>query len=194
MNVEKLSLSAGANVALPEGVSDTDGALVVREDRVMLSTESGYEEVPDWEPPEPGTVTFNSPGEHTFEVPHGVTTIKYEVRGAGGGGGPASRNRYRGGNGALRTGTLAVVPGQTLVATVGVGGSPGRKWFSGSTAQYSSGTKGGDSSLKGVASAAGGYGGRWNGRGSNAVPEGGASGGSATQKGSNGSVVISWGQ
>lgn len=54
-----------------------------------------------------------------WTVPAGVTRIRVDVVGAGGGGGPQSQ----GGSGARITGELSVAPGQTVEMIAGAGGS-----------------------------------------------------------------------
>lgn len=73
-------------------------------------------------------------GIHTFVVPVDVYRLTYSVYAAGGGGGSGANSqggldsKYRGGNGgdgALLTGEIDVVPGETLVLEAGKGGVGG---------------------------------------------------------------------
>ncbi len=74
--------------------------------------------------------TFDTPGEHTFTVPQGVTEITLKLWGAGGAGGAGfrqgqtNRSGGGGGGGAFRTETISVTPGETISITVGAGGTP----------------------------------------------------------------------
>ncbi|MDO5751056.1 MAG: hypothetical protein Q4P78_07675 [Rothia sp. (in: high G+C Gram-positive bacteria)] len=70
------------------------------------------------------TTTDGSLVTKTFTVPTGVTSIKFTVVGAAGGGGRGASAglNYAGGAGAQVTGTLAVTPGQTLTLTAAGGG------------------------------------------------------------------------
>lgn len=69
-------------------------------------------------------------GSGTEVVPNGSSTVTIEVWGGGGGGGAGGAgctgaNGDGGGSGAYTTITLAVVPGQTLNYSVGLGGAKG---------------------------------------------------------------------
>ncbi len=73
--------------------------------------------------------TFPEPGEFTFEVPDGVTSITIEAWGAGGGGGGSTNAGFLsgrcgagGGGGAYASVTLPVTQGQDLRVVVGAGG------------------------------------------------------------------------
>lgn len=71
------------------------------------------------------TETFITPGNGTWEVPCGVTSINIELWGGGGAGGGSTSNGSGGGGGGggcYFTTTHAVVPGSTLSYTVGAGG------------------------------------------------------------------------
>jgi len=83
--------------------------------------------------------TYNVPGNYTFTVPTGVTTVTIEVVGGGGSGG--GNGTGGGGGGGYAKGAYSVVPGATLVVKVGVGGS---------------GAAAGTSSVAGLISATGG--------------------------------------
>lgn len=66
-----------------------------------------------------------------FVVPTGVTSITFDVKGAGGGSGGINRTANAspitpGGAGGRAQGTLAVTPGQTIVVVVGGGGGGGQ--------------------------------------------------------------------
>ncbi|WP_292722365.1 hypothetical protein [Microbacterium sp. 13-71-7] len=66
---------------------------------------------------------FDSPGTHFYKVPAGVTSLKFEVAGGGGGGDFINYGTNGpGGAGALIVGVLSVVPGETLTLIVGGGG------------------------------------------------------------------------
>ena len=68
------------------------------------------------------TAKFGYTGQATtWQVPAGVTSVKFEA--AGGTAGNFSANVVTGGFGADLTGTLAVTPGETLVIAVGGSGS-----------------------------------------------------------------------
>ncbi|WP_338328818.1 glycine-rich domain-containing protein, partial [Achromobacter xylosoxidans] len=80
--------------------------------------------------PSKGMTAFTTPGTATFTVPAGVTQLRIEAWGAGGG--SASRqgtsNCFAGGGGGggeYRTGVFTVTPGQSLTITVGAGGAAG---------------------------------------------------------------------
>lgn len=66
------------------------------------------------------TTSFSSPGQYTFVVPAGVSSITVTAVGAAGGGGAGSPCFAVGGRGASYSGTFSVVAGQQLA--VGVGG------------------------------------------------------------------------
>src|ERR1700738_4244983 len=67
------------------------------------------------------------PGVSTFQVPAGVTSIQFEVMGAGGGSGDNSFGGTPGtpGRGAALSGTLSVTPCETLQVDVGSQGGAG---------------------------------------------------------------------
>lgn len=74
------------------------------------------------------TVTFGTPGSHTFKVPSNVTSLQIELAGGGGGGGGAytggsKRNGGAGGTGGLLKRNISVTAGQTYSITVGAGGT-----------------------------------------------------------------------
>jgi len=67
-----------------------------------------------------GSQQYTTPGNHTFTVPAGVTSVSVVCVGGGGGG-----NVGGGGGGGLRyKNGLAVTPGQAITVTVGAGGGP----------------------------------------------------------------------
>jgi hypothetical protein len=75
------------------------------------------------------TQTYTTPGEHMFTVPAGVTSLTVDAIGAQGG--TTFDGGYGGGHGADVTGTLTVLPGETLYIEVGgrgvafpIGGCP----------------------------------------------------------------------
>ena len=120
------------------------------------------------------TQTFTSSG--AFSVPDRVIEITVQCWGAGGAGGGSSTSSYGGsggGGGAYSTGTISVVPNQSISYTVGIGGS-------GSTGN---GTAGGSSSFSNLTANGGGGGGADSGtRGAGGT----ASGGSTNTTGGNG--------
>jgi uncharacterized repeat protein (TIGR01451 family) len=72
------------------------------------------------------TVTYGSPGTHSFVVPAGVTSISATVEGASGGtGGGAGTGGAGGGGAVVPDTTLAVTPGETLTIYVGGAGTNG---------------------------------------------------------------------
>jgi hypothetical protein len=95
-------------------------------------------------------VCFLSVGTSTWRVPDGVTSIQYLVVGGGGGGG--ADDGGGGGAGGMLEGSATVTPGADLVVSVGKGGD-------GAPAVEQRGTNGDPSSIRGIATAAGGGGG-----------------------------------
>jgi hypothetical protein len=69
------------------------------------------------------TKTFTAPGESSFVVPHGVTSVHVDAIGAAGTSEPGMH--ASGGVGAEVSGTLSVTPGETLYPEVEVGGGAG---------------------------------------------------------------------
>ncbi|MBK7525353.1 MAG: hypothetical protein IPI53_14705 [Saprospiraceae bacterium] len=92
-------------------------------------------------PPFQITRSFTVPGNHTFTVPVGVTSITVEVWGGGGRGGSrtsGSNGSGGGGGGAYSRQTVNVIPGESFVLEVGAGSSSnsingGNSWVSTST-------------------------------------------------------------
>ncbi|MBK6784229.1 MAG: hypothetical protein IPG79_11080 [Saprospiraceae bacterium] len=92
-------------------------------------------------PPFQITRSFTVPGNHTFTVPVGVTSITVEVWGGGGRGGSrtsGSNGSGGGGGGAYSRQTVNVIPGESFVLEVGAGSSSnsingGNSWVSPST-------------------------------------------------------------
>ncbi len=122
------------------------------------------------------TQTFTSSG--AFSVPDRVIEITVQCWGAGGAGGGSSTSSYGGsggGGGAYSTGTISVVPNQSISYTVGLGGS-------GSTGN---GTAGGSSSFSTLTANGGGGGGGGGDSGTRGAG-GTASGGSTNTTGGNG--------
>jgi hypothetical protein len=86
-----------------------------------------------------GVIEFSTPGDSSFQVPAGVTSLLVEVWGAGGGGGGgcsgynstnaassfAGGGGGGGGSGAYARSVIPVVPGTTLTIRVGAGGGGG---------------------------------------------------------------------
>lgn len=76
-------------------------------------------------------MTWDTPGEYSYVVPPGLTTLKQvKVNGAGGGGGhsPSLNSKFGGGGGGGGYSSnpgLAVTPGETLTIKVGAAGSGG---------------------------------------------------------------------
>lgn len=69
-------------------------------------------------------VEYRTPGTFTFTVPTGITTLRIEVAGAGGGGLNAlDRVKANGGNGDLKTITINMSAKNTLTVKVGAGGT-----------------------------------------------------------------------
>ena len=139
---------------------------------------------------------FSTPGQYTFTVPPGVTSINYLVVGGGGGGGgdnggpqtnwgsegvpgkyPASWPRGAGGGGAggVRQGTVSVTPGQQLSVVVGADGAKG--------VHGTAGGDGGNSQLSSIIAHGGGGGGSAFGA---ATGRSGGSGGGGMGIGTNG--------
>ena len=65
------------------------------------------------------TVAFSEPGEHMFSVPAGVSSVEVSAAGADGNPQPPPKITERGGKGALVSGELSVMPGETLYVEVG---------------------------------------------------------------------------
>lgn len=99
---------------------------------------------------------FDVPGVHPWTVPNGVYAVRHtEVGGGGGGGGSGSSFPGAGGGaGGSTVGTTAVTPGQTILITVGAGGTSG--YVATGTGK---GGNGGTSSFGAYGSATGGLGG-----------------------------------
>lgn len=118
------------------------------------------------------TVSYTTPGNYTWTVPSGVTSIKVTIAGAGGGGGGGCHsagwgNGYggRGGHGALNIYTISVKENESYSMTVGAGGTGGEggdnsgKCSAGwKTGRLPSGKNGGSSSFGSYTSAGGGGG------------------------------------
>ncbi len=118
------------------------------------------------------TVSYTTPGNYTWTVPSGVTSIKVTIAGAGGGGGGGCHsagwgNGYggRGGHGALNIYTISVKENESYSMTVGAGGTGGEggdnsgKCSAGwKTGRLPSGNNGGSSSFGSYTSAGGGGG------------------------------------
>jgi len=75
------------------------------------------------------SVSFTTPGSHTWTVPSGITSLSIVAIGGGGGGGGAyggpSNPGNAGGSGAMVTSSLTVTAGQVLTLVVGGGGLAG---------------------------------------------------------------------
>lgn len=144
-------------------------------------------------------VTYSTPGSFTFTVPGGVTKLRVEVAGAGGSGGTAGQGDDgwqaggRGGNGAKVNTTMSVTPNTSITVVVGAGGAaPGGYNRNGNT---------GGSSSVGSITAAGGSGGRRGEEGTSGANAGNGAGGAGSfssgkygTAGSNGWVIIEYGQ
>jgi hypothetical protein len=84
------------------------------------------------------TTTYSTPGSYQFTVPTGVSSITFDVKGAGGGSGGRGAN---GGAGGRTQGTLAVTAGQVIDVVVG-GGGGGGVYLSSGTASAAGGAAG----------------------------------------------------
>ncbi|MCO5258815.1 MAG: T9SS type A sorting domain-containing protein [Crocinitomicaceae bacterium] len=99
--------------------------------------------------------TFSMPGTYTWTVPQNVTSVKFQVWGAGGGGGGAESHLINyggsqsqsllylpraggGGGGAFASASFATVPGENCTINVGVGGAGGVSTQDGGNGEYSS--------------------------------------------------------
>lgn len=107
-----------------------------------------------------GLQVFTTDG--VFTVPSGISKIKVTAFGAGGGGGGGLTNSYLsgsgGGQGGIATKAITgLVSGDTILVTVGVGGSGGA---TGASPNGGDGTGGGTTSFGGYVSATGGGGGQ----------------------------------
>ncbi|SFU30672.1 hypothetical protein SAMN05216480_101591 [Pustulibacterium marinum] len=131
------------------------------------------------------TETFNTPGNSTFEVPCGVTSITIEAWGAGGAGGGSSNNNAGGGAGGgggayVRRTFNNLSGGETVSFTIGAGGE----------GHYNADGDNGESTIINFTgytmTAGGGYGGQRNQNGQPGQP-GQPSGGSQNNNGQNGS-------
>lgn len=156
--------------------------------------------------------TYSNPGTYSFTVPAGVTKLRCEIAGAGGGGGSGifwhddgatdGRAGGKGGNGNKWNGTFTVSPGNTITITVGSGGAGGSKP---KITNSNNGSSGGSSSCNGTTSGGGegGKGGTYHGAGAagansgngkgGAGGAGGSSDGGAGSRGNNGWVIIEYG-
>jgi hypothetical protein len=116
-----------------------------------------------------GVVLYEAPGTFNWVVPARVTKAWVEVRGGGGGGGlnNAAPGASGGGGGGISRKLVALVPGSTVVITVGQGGDGG-------ATNGAVGAVGGASSFGSFCSATGGQGGQVN---SNLAASGVGSGG-----------------
>ena len=83
--------------------------------------------VPGTQPQPTQNLDITVIGNNTFVVPDGVTTISVTMIGAGGSGGDGSSVSGSAGGGqagTIVTGSISVTPGETLILTVGKGGTP----------------------------------------------------------------------
>lgn len=124
------------------------------------------------------TQTYSTPGTFTWNVPTGVTSAVFDVKGAGGGSGGVNAatssglNGYRGGHGGRSQGTLAVTGGDAITVVVGGGGGGG------SVSDTSSTAPGGSAGTSAAASVgAGGAGADVTGTGAGRKASGGGGGG-----------------
>jgi hypothetical protein len=77
---------------------------------------------------QPTTVTYSTPGSHTFVVPAGVVSISVDAQGAEGGSGtpfPPEATPNPGGLGGRAAGVIVVSPGEALQINVGGKGGDG---------------------------------------------------------------------
>ncbi len=127
------------------------------------------------------TATFSTPGNTTWTVPAGVTSVMVKAWGGGGGSGSsgAGLNSGAGGGGGFAQDTVSVTPGQTITVYVGGGGTGGASglsrgnggggggysgvYYSGSYRVIAGGGGGGGGSGAAEAGGAGGAGGGING-------------------------------
>ena len=156
--------------------------------------------------------TYSNPGTYSFTVPAGVTKLRCEIAGAGGGGGsgkywndesgPRGTVGGKGGNGNKWNGTFTVSPGNTITITVGSGGAGGSKpkinlsnaGSSGGSSSCNGTTSGGGEGGKGGTSRGAGAAGANSGNGNGgAGGAGGSSVGGAGSRGNNGWVIIEYG-
>ena len=99
---------------------------------------------------QPTEIIFSAPGNHSFTVPAGITSIEVQVIGAGGRGGFRTTGNNLplagGGGGAYAQDTFTVTPGETFDLYVGIGATsqdPGEDtWFDSTTSVMA---KGGES-------------------------------------------------
>lgn len=91
-----------------------------------------------------GQIAFTIPGEHTWTVPTGVTSICAVAVGGGGGGGTSRAGASGGNGGDLRwINNFTVVPGEVVTIMVGAGGTGGKSGSHNSSV----GKQGGESKL-----------------------------------------------
>jgi hypothetical protein len=133
------------------------------------------------------TITLNTPGSRSWEVPCGVTTITVQCWGGGGAGGNAIGSGTAGGGGGggeYATSTLTgLTPGTLISYTVGAGGVP-----SASTSTVASSGSATTFSASATLKANGGSGGSGSSSGIGAGGSGGTAGvGTTTNNGNNGS-------
>lgn len=158
------------------GVAGCDGSVTITYD--VCTTRAG----PTGAPVEERHTlvnTYTTPGSTVWVVPTGVTSIVFDVKGAGGGSGAGNNAAgERGGNGGRAQGTLAVSGSQSVTIDVG-GGGGGGTYFNGigTGSGGAGGTNGGG---------AGGYAQRTAGTGGN---RGGGGGGGSSHLAVNGTSI-----
>ena len=94
--------------------------------------------------------------DQTFVVPDNVRSVEVKIWGAGGGGAPPGHVNNNGGAGGYTTGTLNVMPGETLTLIVGQGGINHSGFPEIRDYRYGGGASGGIGPNYGVSAASGG--------------------------------------
>ena len=154
LDVKNESLSADDFSGSVEGPKGDIGPRGPKGDTGTVNTSNFYDKA-QTDARVRSNVFFREPGEYTFTVPVGVTSILAEVRG-GGGGGSWVVTGGGGGQGGYARAQIPANPGQTWTIIVGVGGPSG-------TGLSVNGVPGGGTSISNGAtpllSAAGGEGG-----------------------------------
>lgn len=214
MKIEAIeSVGDFLRMTLPEHTSPIEHSMIAT-DRIYLANNSIFLALPE-------SIRFDVPGTYEVVVPEGVSTIKYEVRGAGGGGTgyavSVRNNRLnegsKGGDGARQFGQVSCEPADVLQVTEGAGGErrapcSGSGWTGSCSVGKAMSGETSTIRLNGilVAEALGGEGSHGSGTskasspGANAFPPGGAKGGIAgvysprvePTRGEDGSVSLSY--
>ena len=126
----------------------------------------------------PATVSqkFENIGTSTWYCPAGVTRVDVLVVAGGGGGGHGTSGGGGGGGGLVYNSGYTVTPGQAYTVVVGAGGT-------GTNADGTMATNGGNSQFDNITASGGGYGGNENATASNRNGNGGGSGGGGAYNG-----------